>query len=472
MCVTCSRSVCSPLIPPSPPPRRNSRPRVPPVPARALRGTSDTHPYAVWASGLCKLPEKVVACAIYFLAHESVTARQAGMQVGVSHGTALRYLESFMKSAASFLPHPADFWPDTDEKRRLYARDFAAFVKKDTRHSGYPDVVGAVDGTHFKIRRPGGIDWFGFYGRKPYPTFSAQAVARADMVFTYFSVGFPGSVPDVTAFKQTSLGNDLNNMVPPPYRLVGDAGYQLLEQLHIPFKAKKSEGGAVERGTAEQEHVRAHRCILLPNPASSSPAIPFSRLPPQYNWIHARTRNVIERAFGLLKGRFRILLNPMKFWKRGAVAGKSSINFRSKRVVYVCVQLHNWLLTHPPAGMSPAQRKAFEDEFIEAGRSTDIDLAKQRCTYKCMKAQEMLSRGDEDRDGGVREEAGLAAASPRPAHAPAPGPRSAPAPAFSWARANVQASREKGARARDLLVGHFSAQRIYLPRGGKRKDLE
>lgn len=79
--------------------------------------------------------------------------------------------------------------------------------------------------------------------------------------------------------------------------IVGDAGYPLEPYLITPFRS-------AEDGTAES----------------------------RFNYIHAQARNVVERAIGVLKNRFRCILGARQLHYKPKMAGK---------ITSVCAALHN-----------------------------------------------------------------------------------------------------------------------------------
>lgn len=56
-----------------------------------------------------------------------------------------------------------------------------------------------------------------------------------------------------------------------------------------------------------------------------------------FNLRHASARNVIERAFGVLKKRFRILLLPLPY----------SLDIQARIPVALCA-IHNFIISHQP----------------------------------------------------------------------------------------------------------------------------
>ena len=73
----------------------------------------------------------------------------------------------------------------------------------------------------------------------------------------------------------------------------------------------------------------------------------------RYNKLHAKSRNVVERSFGVLKGRFRCLLRHRTLH----YSDKKAAN-----IVYSCVILHNMLMK---AG---AVVESIEEEELEVLR--------------------------------------------------------------------------------------------------------
>jgi hypothetical protein len=112
-------------------------------------------------------------------------------------------------------------------------------------------------------------------------------------------VGKPGSVTDSTAWKTSKLFKDRHVHVPSGYWLALDKGYGLYKEFVTPFKEIR---GA---------------------------AMPWAQR--RFNLAFSRTRVFIERAFGMLKARFRILLNRSAFDHLAT----------HKLAITVCFILHN-----------------------------------------------------------------------------------------------------------------------------------
>lgn len=165
--------------------------------------------------------------------------------------------------------------------------------KKFQRISKFPRVVGAIDGSLIQINRP--RDYEGWYCRKGFTAFNMQGICDASMKFLEISLR-PGSCSDKVLWSLSTTNTLVAETLPRGYHLLGDAGYALRTNLITPYP--HDEGSHIQR---------------------------------KFNKVHASTRNIVERAFGRLKGRFRILLStlPQQSPKNAA------------RVVASCVVLHN-----------------------------------------------------------------------------------------------------------------------------------
>lgn len=103
-----------------------------------------------------------------------------------------------------------------------------------------------------------------------------QAICDHKCRFIHCYVGHIGSVHDQRVFRQSEVQTYLGDVTkfPEDSHLIGDLAYKLHENLLVPYR--------------DDGHL--------------------TRRQRNYNFCNASARVVIERAFGLLKGRFRSLL--------------------------------------------------------------------------------------------------------------------------------------------------------------------
>ena len=181
-----------------------------------------------------------------------------------------------------------------------------------------------------------------------------QAICDSDCKFLDIFVGYPGSVHDSRVLKNSPMY--VQSLYPPEgYVILGDGGYPCLSE-------------PIGLITPYREPVR--------NPVER-----------RFNKIHAKARSVIERAFGILKTRWRSL-----FFKALEVQPAFAV-----KVIACCAILHNFCLTAGEV-LEPEE----EDEEEEEGEGAE---------------QEPEDAADDQQDG-ERLRGLMAAALSAPAHQP------------------------------------------------------
>ncbi|XP_050704623.1 putative nuclease HARBI1 isoform X1 [Eriocheir sinensis] len=156
-----------------------------------------------------------------------------------------------------------------------------------------PGVIGCVGGIHIPIISPGGQDAELYRCREGFFSLNVMGVCNSSMLFTNLVVNWPGSVHDAHIFSESALCAALERGQYRGY-LLGDSEYPCKNYLLTPIQVPK---------TVKEEH---------------------------YNESHIKTRNLIEKTFGIWKKRFGLLSTPM----RTALS-------TSKKIVTACAILHN-----------------------------------------------------------------------------------------------------------------------------------
>ncbi|KAJ6841877.1 uncharacterized protein M6B38_304435 [Iris pallida] len=168
----------------------------------------------------------------------------------------------------------------------------------------FKNCLGALDGTYIKVNVQEG-DIPRYRTRKNKIATNVLGVCSPDMQFIYVLPGWEGSTADSRVLRDAiSRRNGL--VVPRGYYYLCDAGYSNSEGFLTPYRG-------------ERYHLKTWGTDHLPE------------TPREYfNMRHSRARNVIERAFGMLKGRWAILRS------------KSYYPVKTQcRIIIACCLLHN-----------------------------------------------------------------------------------------------------------------------------------
>ncbi|KAK5645553.1 hypothetical protein RI129_001869 [Pyrocoelia pectoralis] len=182
---------------------------------------------------------------------------------GIDKSTACRIVNKVTRAIA-VLHRTFIKMPSTEDEMASNSAEFYNIAR-------FPKCIGAVDCTHIKITSPGGDEPEIYRNRKSFFSLNVQAVCDATCKIQNVVCRWPGSSHDSTIFNNSRLRANFENHNFSQYVLVGDSGYGIKSYLITPL------GNAVT--AAEQ----------------------------LFNEAQIRTRNPIERAFGIWKRRFPIL---------------------------------------------------------------------------------------------------------------------------------------------------------------------
>jgi hypothetical protein len=161
-------------------------------------------------------------------------------------------------------------------------------IASNPKFAAFRDCVGAIDGTHFHARVPAKshgtiVNQKPWLNRKGYLSQNVAAACDFDLKFSFVHAGFEGSAHDALVLKD-ALMKQRFRPVPGRYYLA-DAGYYHCDFLMKPYNATRyhlrewNEPGAAKPETKEE----------------------------LFNLRHSQLRSHIERIFGILKRKFKIL---------------------------------------------------------------------------------------------------------------------------------------------------------------------
>ena len=247
----------------------------------------------------CIPPEKVLAIGLHRLGHGNSYV-SIGPTFNVGKSTIIEAVQDVVNALFDASDQFIKF-PTTPAETAASIETF-----RENTCSELVNVAGAIDGTHIKIIAPreNALDYFSRYQQHD---FIIQAVVEGRGKFIDAVCGFPGSAHDARVLRNSELyynaerGNILQAPVVTiggrdirPY-LVGDSAYPQAPWLIKPFP----------KGTRDPEEKT-------------------------FNKELSRARVIVERAFGILKSRWRVLQKRFD----------SSLEFAIKCAV-ACIVLHN-----------------------------------------------------------------------------------------------------------------------------------
>jgi len=223
---------------------------------------------------------KCVAIALWRLGTGN-SYRTTGITFRQGKVTVIKICENFMEA---LIHRKDDFIRFPDDPL-----DVALAMRRGESLAGFPDVVGAIDGSHITIKTPQ-VNHEDYFNRKQNYSINLQGVVNATGKFIDVSTGWLGSIHDTRALRLSTLYQRAENnlILTEPVKcingvmvcslLIGDSAYSLLPWLVSPYP---------------------HSCNLNRNQA-------------KFNKILSKSGVIVERAFGKLKCHWRCLLKPLE----------------------------------------------------------------------------------------------------------------------------------------------------------------
>jgi hypothetical protein len=154
-------------------------------------------------------------------------------------------------------------------------------IDDDKYYPFFEDCLGALDGTHIPVFVPA-KDSARYRNRKGHLTQNVLAVCDFDFQFLYILAGWEGSAHDGRVLQDAQGGHGFHT--PKGKYWLGDAGYGCTEFVLAPYRGVRY-------------HLKEQRL------AGQTP----DNAKELFNLRHACLRNVIERIFGVVKRKFKIL---------------------------------------------------------------------------------------------------------------------------------------------------------------------
>ena len=181
---------------------------------------------------------------------------------------------------------------------------------EDTKFVPYlKNAIGAIDGVHTLVYPPQS-ERAKCRNRKGQLSLNHLAACNFEMEFTYLLAGWEGSVADGFLFTEAVQNRGLS--IPNGKYYLADAGFSFTDGLLVPFRGVRYHLREWAQGSEKPQN----RNEL-------------------YNLRHASYRNVVERIFGVMKRRWRIVREANSF----------SLVTNAK-IISACAVLHNFIRKH------------------------------------------------------------------------------------------------------------------------------
>jgi hypothetical protein len=207
-------------------------------------------------------PEQKFLCALRFYASDNFLIN-VGELSGLSKSSTSKIVKQVSFAIARLCPQFIAM-PRTQQEINSVKSGFFSLAR-------FPHCVGAIDCTHVKIQSLGGDDAEIFRNRKGFFSINVQAVCDSSLLFRNIVARWPGSSHDAHIFNSSQIKRDMQNNMFDNGVLVGDNGYSCTNYLIPPL----------DNVSTQEEQL--------------------------FQEAQIRTRNPIERAFGVWKRRFPVL---------------------------------------------------------------------------------------------------------------------------------------------------------------------
>ncbi|XP_064462095.1 uncharacterized protein LOC135372408 [Ornithodoros turicata] len=288
-----------------------------------------------------KTAEEHVLSFLWFAGNKSserAVALVFGMAESTIHDIIERvacFFESISKEVIRF--------PVTGEEK-------AACSEKFEKISGFPHVLGCVDGTYIETRCPVHKIASTYTNRHDKKSYGLQAICDSDCKFLDVFLGHTGKTHDAEAFRRSFIVDELARICADKYHILGDAAYALREYILTPYR---------DYGNLTPQQLNFNLCL-------------------------SQTRVRIEHAFGLLKNRFRQLL-LLEMWTVP----------KATQFILACCVLHNLCVDGGDV--------TIEDETVEGCCNVPMPGVTETCTTDVSRRDRLLRKLGEEKRKRISE---------------------------------------------------------------------
>ncbi|XP_073119890.1 uncharacterized protein [Henckelia pumila] len=200
----------------------------------------------------------------------------------------------------------------------------------------FKGCLGALDGTYVSVQVPN-KDKARYRTRKGTTALNVLGVCDRNMNFIYALTGWEGSAADARVLRDVITQED-GLKIPRGCYYLCDNGYANVEGFLTPYRRTRYHLNDWTIGATGPQNYKEY-----------------------FNSKHCRARNVIERAFGLLKRRWAVLRSPTFY----------SLQVQN-RMILACMLLHNFIRSEMPEDpleevdeASNCNTENIEEDFID-----------------------------------------------------------------------------------------------------------
>ncbi|VEN62475.1 unnamed protein product, partial [Callosobruchus maculatus] len=223
---------------------------------------SEYYNYQSGGNGKLNAHQQVIIY-LWFVGHQTSSFRDVADRFNIAISTLFTIIRKLTYFLSNLAPEVIK-WPSNEEKIE---------IEKYFRRNGFPQAIGAIDGSHVKIDKPlNGPD--SYLNRKHFFSIQFQIVCDHQRKIRDVFGGFPGSVHDARVFRASPLSDSLPDKCG-TFFILGDSAYPCMPNLLTPFKD-------------------------LGN---------LTRRQKNYNTKLAKNRYLVEHCIGILKQKFRQLFH-------------------------------------------------------------------------------------------------------------------------------------------------------------------
>nr|XP_043615749.1 protein ALP1-like [Erigeron canadensis] len=230
-----------------------------------------------------------------------------------------RLAKSFYTDTEVHICHPATC-NRTEYLRKPTTHDLHCLFEANEERHHLPGMIGSLDCTHL-VWKMCPMEWRGQYkrGNHEYPTIMLEATASQDLWIWHAFFGPPGALNDINVLQQSSLflSERLGTAPYCPFTVNGRTyrrGYYLVNDIYLTWST----------------FVKAYKY----------PTDPKEKM---FKTAQEAARKDIERAFGVLKGKWHIIDRLFRKRPLGTI----------RNLVYACVILHNMIIQDSGRAICP-----------------------------------------------------------------------------------------------------------------------